>query len=300
MARVRTQGPAAARDQDNPLLGIVYMLLGFVAISLMDAVGKWLVGSVPVAQMLAIRAAIILLALAAWQMWRRDFRALMTRRPIAHGLRALAGFLAPMFFFTSLRYLPLADVTVVAFGSPLFMTAFSVVLLKERVGVHRWGAVLLGFVGVVVVIQPTGAGFQPIALLTVLASLSYALMMIGARHLRRTETTMALIFHANLGVGLMALCFLPFVWVDVAWNDALLLLAMAALALCGQVWITKAFMIAPVGTLAPFEYSALVWATLFGYWIWHDIPGLHVWFGAALIIAAGLYTVHRESRRARR
>jgi drug/metabolite transporter (DMT)-like permease len=300
MAQARTDDSATAGVQDNPVLGIVYMLLGFVAISLMDAVGKWLVGSVPVPQMLAIRAAIILVVLVAWQMWRQDFRSLMTRRPVAHGLRALAAFLAPLFFFASLRELPLADVTVVAFGSPLFMTAFSVVLLKERVGVHRWGAVLLGFVGVVVVIQPTGAGFQPIALLTVLASLSYALMMIATRYMRGTETTMALIFYANLGVGLMALCFLPFVWVDVAWDDALLLLAMAALALCGQVWITKAFMIAPVGTLAPFEYSALVWATLFGYWVWHDIPSVNVWLGAALIVGAGLYTVHRETRRAKR
>jgi drug/metabolite transporter (DMT)-like permease len=266
----------------------------------MDVVGKWLVGTLPVTQVLALRAGVILIALVIWQLWRRDIRSLMTRRPVAHGFRALAAFLAPLFFFASVRDLPLADVTVVAFGSPLFMTALSVVLLKEQVGVHRWGAVLLGFVGVVIVVQPTGAGFQPIALLTVLASLSYALMMIATRYLRSTETTTALVFYANLGVGTMALCFLPFVWVDMTWSDAGFLLAMAALALCGQIWLTKAFMLAPVGTLAPFEYSALVWATLFGYWIWHDIPGVNVWIGAVLIVAAGLYTAHRETRRARK
>ncbi len=298
MTGERAQQHAAVTGvQDNPILGIVFMVLGFAALSLMDVVGKWLVGSIPVTQMLALRAAAIVPVLLAWHVWRGDLGAIRTRRPIAHALRATVAFLTPLFFFMALRDMPLADATVVAFGSPLFMTALSVLLLKEHVGIHRWGAVVFGFFGMLVVVQPTGDGFQPVAMLAVLASLFYALMMITTRYLRGTETTTALVFYPNVGVGLIAACFLPFVWVDMGAFDMGLLLAMAALALLGQVLLTKAIILAPIGTIAPFEYTALVWAAVFGYWIWNDIPGGNVWIGAALIVSAGLYTVHRETRR---
>jgi drug/metabolite transporter (DMT)-like permease len=132
--------------------------------------------------------------------------------------------------------------------------------------------------------------------MTVLASLSYALLMIATRWLSDTESATALIFYQNVGVTLLAALVMPFVWQPVPVTDWGLIGLVAALALFGQIFITKAFVIAPVGAVAPFEYSALVWAAVLGYVFFGDIPQKQVWLGAGLIVVAGLYTVHREAR----
>jgi drug/metabolite transporter (DMT)-like permease len=282
--------------EDNPLLGIGFMVLGMASLSTMDAVAKHLIADFTAAQILVLRGGLILPLLFVWAAWTKGVRSLATRRPVAHGVRVLCAFAAPMFFFTSLQYLPLADVTVVAFGGTFFLTALSVPLLKEKVGIHRWGAVVVGFLGVLVVVQPTGQGFHPAAIMTVLASLAYALLMIATRWLSRSESTVALIFYQNLGVTVLAGLWMPFVWQPVPVSDWGMVCLMAALALAGQVFITKAFMIAPVGAVAPFEYSALVGAAVLGYVFFGDVPQVQVWLGAGLIVVAGLYTVHREAR----
>ena len=196
--------------------------------------------------------------------------------------------------------MPLADTTVIFFGAPFIMTALSALLLGERVGPHRWGAVVIGFAGVYVAARPGGGVPVPGALYAVAASLCYALLILSGRWLGRTETVFRLVFYFNAGTALVASLFLPFLWKPMSPTHLGVLAAMAGLALTGQVFLTRAFKAAPVSVIAPFEYSALVWAALIGFLVWGDVPADHVLLGAGIIILSGIYVVRREAMGARR
>ena len=254
--------PGAGEDRN--LAGIANMLVGIGFLSLMDGTVKWLIGAeYSVAQI-------------------------------------VAGFGSVFFFFTSLRTLPLADATVIFFGATFIMTALSALLLGERVGIHRWGAVAIGFAGVYVAARPGGGVPAPEALYAVAASLCYAVLMLGGRWLGRTEPVFRLVFYYNAGTALIASLFLPFEWRPMAGAHLGMIVVTAGLALAGHVWLTRAFITAPVGVIAPFEYSAIVWAALIGFLVWGDIPADHVYLGGAIIILSGLYVVRREAILARR
>lgn len=222
---------------NSNLAGIGFMVSGMFTLVLMDAVAKWLVeANISPVQVLAIRSWIIVSVILLVLFLRKDLAALKTSRPIAHGVRGALGFAAPLCFFLALKKLPLADATVVFYASTFILTALSALVFKERVGIHRWGAVITGFAGVLIAVNPTGDG--------------------------------------ELSAYLLLLAFF---------------------ALCGHYLLTTAFSKAQISAVAPFEYTSLVWATLVGYLFWLDIPSLQVWIGAAIIIASGLYVIHRES-----
>jgi len=180
------------------------------------------------------------------------------------------------------------------------VTALSVPLLGEHVGGRRWVAIAVGFIGMLLIVRPTGEGFQPAALLVILASFSYALMMILTRWMacrrgeEQTSTFVFYTFFVQAIVGWLACALAPGSLRPLNGTDLVLILAMGALALSGHFAITRAFQRAPVSVVAPFEYSALVWATLWGFVVFGEFPGAYVWLGVAIIVAAGLYSVHRE------
>ena len=189
---------------------------------------------------------------------------------------------------------------MIFFGATFIMTALSALLLGERVGPHRWGAVVIGFAGVYVAARPGGGVPAPEALYAVAASLCYALLMLGGRWMGRTEPVFRLVFYYNVGTALIASLFLPFEWTPMPSAHLSVLVAMAGLALAGHVLLTRAFSMAPVGVIAPFEYSAIVWAALIGFLVWGDVPADHVYLGAAIIVLSGVYVVRREAMLARR
>lgn len=288
---------AATKTQES-LAGIAYMVLGIGCFSLMDAIGKLLVRHHSVFEILAVRSTIITLALLAVSPLFGGRRALWSRQPWAHWMRSLCGAGAFLFFFTSVRYLPLADAVAVAFGGPFIVTALSVPLLKERVDGGRWAAIAIGFLGMLLIVQPTTEGFRPAALLVIASSFSYALMMIMTRWMHQrsdnTEKTFTFVFYmfaVQAIVGWLGTATLTrsLGAADMGW-----ILAMGALALAGHIGITLAFQRAPVSVVAPFEYTALVWATFLGFTVFGDFPGAMVWVGVAIIVAAGLYTIQRE------
>lgn len=280
--------------RDN-LSGIGFMIFSVTAFSCMDAIGKWVAADRSVFQMLAVRssvATVILLALLPFVGGRSVVR---TGQPWGHALRSLLGLGAFTFFFAGLRAVPLADGVLVAFGSPFILTALSVPILGERVGIRQWVAVVLGFAGVVLIVGPNGSGIRPEAILVVMASVCYALTMIFTRLMTRgersSEKTFTFVFYQLGGQALCGLALAPYAWQPLPLGELGLLAAMGILGLVANFGLTVAFRRAQVAVVAPFEYVALIWATLFGFFIFGDFPSLRVWLGAALIVAAGLYAV---------
>ncbi|MGD2172460.1 MAG: DMT family transporter [Gammaproteobacteria bacterium] len=284
------------RYQNNNLLGIGLMLLAMLLFSVMDAAAKWLVSNeMSAIQVIAVRSWFIVAIIPPLLMLRGELSELATRKPWQHLLRGMVGVIAPLSFFSALETLPLADATVVFFSATFILTAASALLLKEHVGIHRWSAVAIGFAGVVIATNPGGGGPLLSYLLVLCATTIYALIFITGKQLSRQDSVISLVFSLHLGIGIVATAALPWVWVPIAATALAQLFLMALIALVAHYVFAAAFARAEVSALAPFEYSALVWAVLIGYAVWGDIPALEVWLGAAVIIGCGLYVIHRES-----
>jgi len=296
---VSTAAPAAppvVEPASRPLAGILWIVVAIAFLSIMDAIAKWVLESLSVPQMIAIRS-VFVLALIAGAHGRALPRVVATRRPWAHAGRTALVATSMLCFFEAMRHLPLATLVAISFGAPLFMTALSVPLLKERVGVHRWSAIVIGFIGVVVITRPGAAeSFAPAALLAILASAVYALSMVAMRKMVRTESDGALMFWQNLGVLAVCAAMAPFVWQPLDWGSLGLIILMAGLVWVSQQLTIRAFRLAPVGVIAPFHYTELLWASAAGWIFWSELPPDHVWLGAAIVVASGLYVVWRESR----
>jgi len=285
-----------ARYKNNNLLGIGLMLLAMLLFEVMDAVAKWLVSAdMSAIQVIAVRSWLILIMILLILGIRGELSELNTRQPIRHLLRGMVGFFAPFTFFTSLKVLPLADATVVFFSSTFILTAASALWLKERVGIHRWSAVGIGFIGVIIAMNPQGGGPLSYYLLVLCAATIYALIFITGKQLSKRDSVISMVFSLHLGMGIVATIALPWIWVPVSLEVFGELLLMAVIALVAHYVFAAAFARADVSALAPFEYTALVWATIIGYLIWLDIPATQVWIGAVIIIGCGLYVIHRES-----
>lgn len=280
--------------KENRLRAVTMMLAGVLALSAMDATVKWLLmrGLSPF-QIIAERGWIITLFMLV-SLPRQGPYALRTTRIRAHLLRTLVGFLAPVLFFLSLRTVPLADATAIFFSATFFLAAGSAQVLGEPVGYHRWIAIMVGFAGVVVVTAPGSELFQPASLLSLGAGAAYAVLVLAGRWLSTTETTFRLVFYYNAITTLLATFVLPFFWRSLAPGELAMILLTAILALVGYLFLTRAFTIGPVGVVAPFEYTALLWAVLFGLLFWGEVPAPRVWLGLAIILSSGLYIILRE------
>ncbi len=286
-----------APSRDRRLFGIGCMVVGMLGMGGVDAAGKWLVGAdYHVLQVLAVRGWFIVAAFLLWAMATGRLAQLPTRRPGGHFIRLLLAFPGPALMFTALIYMPLADVTVIVFGSTFMTAALSVPLFKEHIGIHRWFAIFMGFAGVVIALRPGAGVFEPAAILALLAGLSFATINLTARWLRETESTLRLVFYVMLGMMLIGSAALPWVWSPMPPEHMAVFAAMGVFTLIGYAGMTQAFVVAPVGAVAPFEYTVLLWAVILGFIIWGDVPDAFVWTGAALIVGSGLYMVHREAR----
>lgn len=297
MTSMARSGSSFSPSGERIGLGITSVLIGLFCMSLMDACAKLLGEGYAISQIILARNGIgalvvlVFVALSGRGFWRlRAHRLDLLFWRIVFSLGA--GFL----FFTGLRYLPLADAFAIAFTAPLFITALSGPLLGEQVGFRRWAAVIVGFLGVLVVIQPGTASFRPEAFLPLGAALCYAFTMLVSRRMTREMTTSAIMFWSSLGAALAALVLMPSQWQTPTRDDLAVFLFMGVIGTLGMSLITQGYRFAPAAVIAPFDYSALLWAVLLGWLIWQDIPGINVWIGAAILIGSGLYILHRETR----
>ena len=276
--------------------GIGLMVLGCAFLMMSDAVSKWLSQTYPIGQIMSLRNVFVLIPILLVVWHRGDFGELRVNRWGGQTLRAFFHVLAAALFVTSVSLLPLADVHAVAFAGPIFIAALSPLLLGESVGWRRWTAIFIGFAGVLIMLRPTGEGFQWIGLIPVAAALSSSLRDIATRHLSRHETSISILFFSSLMVILGGMTTIPWGW------EPLTLTSLGLFVLNGLVngsahfLIIEAYRHAQAPVVAPFKYSMLLWAALFGFLIWGHVPGVWLVAGAVPVVASGLYILHREHR----
>ncbi|CTQ54040.1 carboxylate/amino acid/amine transporter [Roseibium album] len=277
--------------------GILMMCAGVAFLSVNDAFAKALTEHYAPIQILFVRNLIALPVVVLIALKFGGPSALISYRPAAHLLRGVIWLGAATLFFTSLKFLELAEATALVFAAPVFVTALSALVLKEQVGWRRWMAVLGGFLGVLIVVRPGAATFQLASLLPVATAVLYAVMMISARWVDPRESAWTLMLYL-VGFGiLLSSVFIPFVWVTPKQEHIWLFLGIAFFGTAGVTMITQAFRFAPASIVAPFDYSALIWATLLGRLIWNESPDLATYLGAGVIILSGLFIVFRERTR---
>lgn len=283
---------------DRPLAGIVIMLVGIAAFAVMDATIKWLTADYPVPQVVALRSWFGLPLLFLLAMRAGGLQALRTQRPLVHVGRYGLVMLLSLSFFWALSAMKLVDAITIAFAAPIIITALSVPLLREAVGMRRWIAIGVGFCGVLIMLRPGIGVFQWAALAALGSALVYALLMVTTRVFKSTESTAALMLYPQLGMSLSGILMVNFFWVTPTMQDLALFALAGFFGSIGVMCLTHAFRLAPVAAIAPFEYTALLWATLLGFLIWGELPDSITLAGASIVIASGLYIIYRETRKA--
>jgi drug/metabolite transporter (DMT)-like permease len=279
------------------LRGIALMLLAVGIFSVMDALVKLLAQSYHPFQVAFFRGLCAILPIGIMIAAGGGPRLLATCRPLGHLLRSAVGVGALLLFFYAFAHMKLADVVAVSFAAPLFVTALSVPLLGEQVGWQRWSAVIAGFVGVVLVVDPGTVLDDPMALTALAASLFYSLSLIVIRRLATTESNAAIVFYYSLAVALVCGAMLPFIWTAPTPLHLALLVLVGLLGGTAQYVMVEAFRWASVSVLVPFEYSAILWSLVIGYVGFGETPDMQMLVGVAIIVASGLYILHRETVR---
>ncbi|QTD55587.1 DMT family transporter [Parasphingorhabdus cellanae] len=287
----------AVLGQNRPIAGIVMRLAAMLALAIMFAFVK-LAGEqgVHVTESLFYRQ-LTAMPLICFLIWRSaaGWSAIRSNKHGLHILRSVLGIFAMGLNFWAITLLPLADATTISFTVPIFATLFAALFLREQVGIPRWSAVLIGFVGVLVVIQPGGDMIPALGASVALAgALVTASVTLVIRMLGRTETSIVTIFWFSIyTLPGLAVC----AYIYGGGHDAktwAYLLGVGIFGAIGQLTITQSLRFAPVSTIMPMDYSALIWATIIGIVVFHQWPSLSIWFGAPIIIGSGLFIAWRE------
>ncbi|EHS49199.1 protein of unknown function DUF6 transmembrane [Rhizobium sp. PDO1-076] len=275
------------------LAGVLLMLLGDFLFSLNDAMGKWLVASFSVGQVLVMRSLgsfVMLTPMIAKQGSDGLFR---LERPSLQVLRVVLTTADVALFYAAVAYLPLADVMTFYMAGPIYVAALSHFFLGETIGWRRWLAVVVGFIGVIIALRPSSAMLSWPAIFGLIGSLSFALTLILSRRLRQTsdvtlvtwQTVAALVTGAALSIGS---------WSPMSGLDLVAMLALGIVAASAHMMITRSLKLAPASLLAPLQYSLLLWAIILGYLFFGDLPDSQVLAGSAVIVLAGLFIFHRK------
>ena len=290
-----TDAPATSAAMSPTRLGILMMLLAMFLFSLNDAMGKWLVATYSVGQVLLIRSAVALAILLPF-LWRTGLRPILgAERPWLQAARVAFSTAEVFCFYWAVYFLPLADVMTYWLAAPIYIAALSPLLLGERVGPVRWAAIAIGFVGVLIALTPSGA-VHPLAIfVAVIGTLAFALMVITGRTLRGTPDTTLVLFQI-LGALLAGLLIAPAGWVTPTLPDLALLGMLGVVAMLAHICVNRAVKLADAATVAPLQYTLLPWAIILGWMFFGDLPRLLTLIGAAVIIASGVVIYLRENR----
>ena len=290
MGKISIQG----RGSSAPGKAILCMLLGVAVLTANDALLKWMTGGYHVVQIMFCRGLFVFIPMALLILRGGGLRSLHTENPKGHLIRALLVILGTFLFVSGLKHLPLTDAIAIAFAGPLFIAALAPPLLGEHVGWRRWIAVISGFIGIVIIMRPDGGVFQWAALFPLAASLTGAFRDILTRGMSETETSVALLFYTSLGVVLASMVISPFVWQPVPFADWGWFAVNGFLIGSAHFLMIETFRYGEAALVAPFKYSGAVWAAIFGYFIWGDIPDLGTVMGVTVVVVAGIYILHRE------
>ena len=271
------------------------MLLAVFIFASQDGITKTLIGQYEAPQILLVRFAAFALFVTIWVARRGGVKkAAATRRPVLQVVRCLLIAVEIGLFAWIVHYMPLADVHALFASAPLMITALSVPLLRETVGIRRWSAVGVGFIGVLIILRPGVTAVQPVAMLVLLGALMFALYVVLTRLVSRVDSSETSLFYMAWVGFVFSVAVGPFYW---TWPDLegwIWLLALACTSISGHVLFVLALKEAPAAVLQPYQYTILVWAAIFGFVFFGDIPDLPTVIGASIIVASGLYTLYRE------
>jgi drug/metabolite transporter (DMT)-like permease len=275
-------------------VGIGYMVAGSALITLNDAIAKWLAASYPVGQILCLRGIFFFVPILYF-VWRAGgVRTLRVHSISGQIGRAALFIIASVFFVLSVGLMPLPTVVALTFTAPLFITALAPTLLGEQVGWRRWTAVIVGFAGVLIIVRPFQDSWNWVALIPVIGALCGALRDMLTRQITAKETSVSILFYGALAVVVVGLATLPFGWKSVSAPDLLLFMVQGLVMGIAHYLMIESFRMAEAALVAPFKYTGFIWAVIYGAAIWGDYPDGWTILGAAVILASGLYILHRE------
>jgi len=274
-------------------LGFFYMFISVCAFSLMDLIVKWS-DDYPVGQVLFFRGFCGIIPILFLIPKDRYFDFYKTTRPVLHFKRCLAGLIALVSIFVALRNLPLATVVSISFAAPIFITIFSIFLLNEKVGLYRWMAVLVGFLGIIFITEPGFSSLNVYYIYPIIFCLGLSYVAIAIRKLSSTEPAWLISFFFSFSI--MLLSFLSFYqgWILPSLLDLFLLSMVGILGGLANLWLSQSYKYSEVSLVSPLKYLGLVFAIIFGYFIWNEIPTSKTLLGALLVIVSSIIIFRRE------
>ena len=274
-------------------LGFFYMFISVCAFSLMDVIVKWS-EDYPVGQVLFFRGFCGIIPILFLIPKDRYLDFYKTTRPFLHFKRCLAGLIALVSIFIALRNLPLATVVSITFAAPIFTTIFSIFLLNEKVGLYRWLAVLVGFVGIIIISEPGFSSLNLYYIYPIIFCLGLSYVAIAIRKLSSTEPVWLISFFFSFSI--MLLSFLSFYqnWILPSLIDLFLLSLIGILGGLANLWLSQSYKLSEVSLVTPLKYLALVFAIIFGYFIWDEVPTFKTLLGAGLVILSSFIIFRRE------
>lgn len=280
----------------NPALGILLRVLAMALMAILAGIVKLCAEQgVPVLEIILFRNAFAFIPVLLYIGKTSGFGILRTRRPVAHLTRSAIGLTGMFCGFTAVSLLPLTQSTAISFSAPLFMVALSSLVLKEPVGPHRWTAVAVGFIGVLIMVHPDPRQFAGVGIgFALAAAVGSAGAMIAIREISRTEPGPTIVFYFTLAGVAVGLASLPFGWVMPGPEVLALLVTAGLVGGTGQLFLTEAIRRAPIAVVAPFDYTQLVWAGLIGFLLWGETPALLTLVGAMVVAATSTYILWRE------
>ena len=274
-------------------LGFLYMFLSICGFSLMDVIVKWSV-DYPIGQILFFRGFFGIVFYFFIIPRDRIHNFYQTKRVGLHSLRCIAGLIAIVAIFIALRKLPLATVVSISFAAPIFTTIFSIFLLSERVGVYRWLAVLVGFIGILIITEPGISELNIYYIFPIIFCLGLSYVAITLRQLSTSEPVWLISLFFSIAITLLSFLTIPFGWVMPSFNHFILLSLIGIFGGVSNLWLSQSYKYSEVSLVTPLKYLTLIFAIIFGYFIWDEIPTIKTLVGALLVIISTLIIFRRE------
>ena len=289
----------------NFRLAISIKMLSVLLFAMMSSLVRYVGETVPLGQVVFFRSAFAIIPVMVIYAWRGELgAALRTGRPLGHVTRGLIAVVSMFLNFAALARLPLVDATAISFAAPFITVALAALILKEPVRIYRWSAVVVGFIGVVVMLWPylnvgeliaAGSTASTVgAACAVTAAFTNAGATIQTRRLTDSETTASIVFYFSLICTLAGLASLPFAWRSPSGAELTALISIGLIGGLSHIFLTESYRYAPASVVAPFDYVALLWAFVFGYVLFGEIPTGYVYAGAAIVAGSGLFVIWRE------
>ena len=286
-----------SKRREHVPLGILYMVGATIVFAASSACSKWLVATYPVGEVLFTRSVVSLIACAAFILPTTGIAVFRTSRLRHHVLRSFSQFVSQSCLIIAFSLMPLAGAIAINFSAPLFAALVSIAMLKEKVGLARWSALLVGFIGVLIVTNPGAEAFQIGALFALTNAILYGTVTAAVRGMTATESAPTLTLYQILLITGFFAVVAPFGFIMPTFDHWGLIVFNGLSNAVGQYWWTKSLHLGPASAVAPFFYLSLVWAVVIGFMVWGDVPTIELLIGSAIVVASGLFLLWREARR---